>query len=97
MTGLISGDTLAITPGTYSGGGNFSNLHDITIINNGGIVTFTGTVNWGGTTMHNIKWTGVGFTGAFYGFVFNTATGFYGQTIHTDSTRFDHLDFENAS
>jgi hypothetical protein len=97
MTGLISGDTLAITPGTYSGGGTFSNLHDITIINNGGVVTFTGTVNWGGTTMHNIKWTGVGFTGAFYGFVFNTSTAIYGQTTHTDSTRFDHLDFENAS
>ena len=97
MTGLISGDTLAITPGTYSGGGTFSNLHDITIINNGGVVIFTGTVIWGGNTMHNIKWTGVGFTGAFYGFVFNTATGIYGQANHTDSTRFDHLDFENAS
>ena len=97
MTGLISGDTLAITPGTYSGGGTFSNLHDITIINNGGVVIFTGTVIWGGNTMHNIKWTGVGFTGAFYGFIFNTATGIYGQANHTDSTRFDHLDFENAS
>jgi hypothetical protein len=97
MTGLNAGDTLAITPGTYSGGGNFSNLHDLTIINNGGVVNFTGTVIWGGNTMHNIKWTGVGFAGAFYGFVFNTATGIYGQTGHTDSTRFDHLDFENAS
>jgi hypothetical protein len=97
MTGLTAGDTLAIAPGTYSGGGTFSNLRDLTIINNGGVVTFTGTVIWGGTTMHNIKWTGVGYTGAFYGFVFNTATAFYGQASHTDSTRFDHLDFENAS
>jgi hypothetical protein len=97
MTGLNAGDTLAITPGTYSGGGTFSNLHDLTIINNGGVVNFKGTVIWGGNTMHNIKWTGVGFAGAFYGFVFNTATGIYGQTGHTDSTRFDHLDFENAS
>ncbi len=97
MTGLTAGDTLAITPGTYSGGGTFSNLRDLTIINNGGVVTFTGTVIWGGSTMHNIKWTGVGYTGAFYGFVFNTATAFYGQSSHTDSTRFDHLDFENAS
>jgi hypothetical protein len=97
MTGLNAGDTLAITPGTYSGGGTFSNLHDITIINNGGVVTFTGTVIWGGNTMHNIKWTGVGYAGGFYGFVFNASTGIYGQATHTDSTRFDHLDFENAS
>ena len=97
MTGLNAGDTIAIMPGTYSGGGNFSDLHDITIINNGGVVNFTGTVIWGGNTMHNIKWTGVGYSGAFFGFVFNTSTAFYGEAYHTDSTRFDHLDFENAS
>ncbi|MEI6086731.1 MAG: T9SS type A sorting domain-containing protein [Bacteroidota bacterium] len=97
MTGLNAGDTIAIKPGTYAGGGQFSNLRDLTIINNGGIVTFTGTVIWGGNTMHNMKWTGVGYTGAFYGFVFNTSRAIYGQASHTDSTRFDHLDFENAS
>lgn len=97
MTGLNAGDTIAIKPGTYAGGGQFSNLRDLTIINNGGIVNFTGTVIWGGNTMHNMKWTGVGYTGAFYGFVFNTSRAIYGQASHTDSTRFDHLDFENAS
>jgi len=101
MAGLIAGDTLAITPGTYSNGGDFSDLHDITIINNGGIVTFSGTVNWGGKTMHNIKWTGVGYSGAFYGFVFSNpsglSTGIFGAAIHTDSVRFDHFDFENIS
>ncbi len=97
MTGLTAGDTIAITAGTYAGGGEFSNLHDLTIINNGGLVTFNGTVIWGGNTMHNMKWTGVGYTGAFYGFVFNTSRAIYGQAAHTDSTRFDHMDFENAS
>jgi hypothetical protein len=97
MTGLSAGDTIAITPGTYAGGGEFSNLHDLTIINNGGVVTFTGSVIWGGSTMHNMKWTGVGYAGAFYGFVFNTSRAIYAQASHTDSTRFDHLDFQNAS
>ena len=101
MTGLNAGDTIAIMPGTYSGGGNFSDLHDITIINNGGVVNFNGTVIWGGNTMHNIKWTGVGYSGAFYGFVFNNPStpfsGIYGAALHTDSARFDHLDFENIS
>ena len=41
MSGLSSGDVLAITPGTYSGA-TFSNLTGITITNNGGAVTFTG-------------------------------------------------------
>ena len=47
MSGLSVGDTIAVTPGTYSGGGDFSDLHDITIINNGGVVYFRGTVNCG--------------------------------------------------
>jgi len=41
MTGLSTGDVLAIKPGTYSGA-TFSNLSNITITNNGGVVTFTG-------------------------------------------------------
>ena len=41
MTGLSSGDILAITPGTYSGA-TFSNLNGITITSNGGTVTFSG-------------------------------------------------------
>jgi K319-like protein/type IX secretion system substrate protein len=41
MTGLSAGDVLAIKPGTYNGG-TFSNLTNITITNNGGVVTFTG-------------------------------------------------------
>ena len=45
--------------------------------------------------MHNIKWTGVGYSGAFYGFVFNNPglpfSGIYGAALHTDSARIDQL------
>jgi len=50
MTGLRPGDVLAITPGKYSSA-NFSNLYGIAIINNGGLVTFTGRVDLGATQM----------------------------------------------
>lgn len=78
MSGLSAGDTLGITAGTYSGGGAFGNLNNITIINYGGIVTFTASVDWGvsGSAMPNVTWTGVG-GGAQYGFIFD-ATGTYG-------------------
>jgi len=58
MAGLNPGDVLAITPGTYSGG-NFSNLNWITITNNGGTVTFTGTVTL--TTLVGVTFSGFNF------------------------------------
>ncbi|MEO6963073.1 MAG: PKD domain-containing protein [Puia sp.] len=44
MNGLYPGDVLAINPGSYSGA-TFSNLKGITITNNKGAVSFSGTVN----------------------------------------------------
>ncbi|MBS1665992.1 MAG: hypothetical protein JST58_01305 [Bacteroidetes bacterium] len=78
MQGLRHGDTLAITAGTYTGG-EFGNLHDITIINYGGLVTFTGSWNiggqWsGGTFFYNVVFSGSG-SSEFYGFVFRGIAG----------------------
>ena len=101
MEGLRPGDTLAITAGTYTGG-EFGNLHDITIINNGGVVTFTGQIQWGDKYLFNIHFTGSGSHDE-YGLVFKniaainafnctldlpSKTGFFGL-------RFDRLYFEN--
>ena len=72
MNGLQPGDVLAITPGKY-GGGNFSNLYGISIINNGGLVTFTGKVDLGADNDLLISGTGDG--SIFYGFKF-TGGGF---------------------
>jgi len=68
MTGLTPGDVLAIRPGSYTGG-NFSNLSGITIINNGGLVTFTGFV----TLANNVDVTisGTGLSSLQYGFAFS--------------------------
>lgn len=79
MSGINPGDVIAITPGTYAGGARFAGIHDVTIINNGGVVTFTATVDFGGNgpSMSNITWTGTGDPSNFYGFVFD-GTGGYG-------------------
>ena len=57
MSGLSAGDVLAITPGTYSSA-TFSNLSNISIINNGGLVTFTG--GWSFYVMSNVTISGNG-------------------------------------
>ena len=75
MTGLSSGDRLLITPGTYSGA-NFSNLTNITILNNNGLVTFTG--GWTFTNNKNITVSGTGSSTITYGFV---ATGLTGDLV----------------
>lgn len=82
MGTLVAGDTLAILAGSYSGGIQLgSALHDLTIINSGGVVTSTATLDLGasgGTTMQNIHFSGTGVNGTTYGFIFD-ATGVYGS------------------
>lgn len=65
MNGLAPGDILAITPGKYSGA-IFSNLNGITIINNKGIVTFTGKVELSANTDITISGTGDTAAHGFY-------------------------------
>jgi Protein of unknown function (DUF1533) len=71
MTGLSVGDILMIKKGTYSGA-TFSNIHDVTIINDTtGTVTFTGQFVIG-SSIYNLTIFGNGYSGAFYGFQFGT-------------------------
>ena len=70
MNGLIAGDILAIKPGTYSGA-TFSNLSGVSIINNGGLVTFTGGISISNLT--NVTISGKGLAGLTYGFLFKNA------------------------
>src|SRR5260221_11461402 len=67
MSGLNPGDVLAITPGTYNGG-SFTNLSGITIINNGGLVTFTGLIRLSADV--NVTFSGTGNSTIQYGFSF---------------------------
>jgi hypothetical protein len=111
MSGLNPGDVLAIRAGTYKGGGSFGGLHDITIINYKGTVTFGGTIDFGNSSnMKNIRWTGTGVSSIFYGFVFNGAgnfgpgplgypsgDAFMFTALHNESLRFDHISFQNLA
>lgn len=56
MSGLIAGDRLLITAGSYTTS-NFSNLNDITIIPNTTTVTFTNTMTWGSNSRVTIDGT----------------------------------------
>jgi len=105
MAGINPGDTVFIAAGTYTGG-SFGNIHDITIMNYGGVVTFTGQLQWGNNSqyLYNVTLSGSGSPFYKYGFRFqgintyafnfglssSAATGFYGN-------RFYYLDFENVS
>ncbi|MBS1975417.1 MAG: hypothetical protein JST13_13785, partial [Bacteroidetes bacterium] len=82
MNGFSPGDTLAIQAGIYSGGAVFGGIHDVTIINYGGVVTFTATVDFGnsGASLTNITWAGTGDPLHFYGFVFD-GSGNYGPGL----------------
>ncbi len=60
MAGLSAGDVLAIAPGSYSGA-TFSGLNNVSIINNGGVVTFTGTVSLG-SGLVNVTISGTGYS-----------------------------------
>ncbi len=73
MTNLKSGDTLAIRTGYYAGGGSFSNLTGITIINYQGIVDFGRTVFLGKLKMVSLS--GAGWKGAMYGIRFRNMKG----------------------
>ena len=106
MGSLIAGDTLAITAGTYTGA-SFGNIHDITIINYGGVVTFTGIIYWGagysgGTFLYNVNFTGSG-TSTFYGFVFSGITTSVFKCFFSTNgppfygNRFERLHFVNTS
>jgi hypothetical protein len=87
MDGLEPGDVMAIMPGTYTGG-EFSNLKNISVINNGGLVVFTGTVSL--SSLHNTTISGTGAQNIFYGIQFNslkskafsTSGNFYGLRIY---------------
>lgn len=112
MGALTSGDTLFINAGTYSGGGQFGGLANITITNIGGLVTFKGNVDFGNqqSTMSNIHWTGSGVSGLLYGFVFNGAGGFgngplgaaSGDAVtftspNNNNIRLDHISFQSIN
>ena len=73
MGSLSAGDTILVTHGSYSGGAVFGGIHDVTIINYGGVVTFTATVDFGnsGASIYDITFTGTGDATHFYGFVFD--------------------------
>ncbi len=94
MTGLVSGDILAIAPGTYANG-TFSGIHDITIINNGGVVYFTGTLTFGSgadTGMNRILFTGTGDPNNFYGFYFTASSDCIRMPDHHYvGDRFNHI------
>jgi len=79
MGSYAVGDTLAINTGSYPSS-SLSNIHDVTIINYGGVVTFTGTLNLYGSGLYNLFFTGSG-SAAFYGFVFS---GISGDAINFD-------------
>ncbi len=87
MDGLSPGDILAIQPGSYSGG-DFSNLNNIDIANNGGLVVFSGSISI--AALKNITISGTGAKSIFYGIQFKSlkknvfaATGnFYGLRIY---------------
>jgi hypothetical protein len=72
MSGLAPGDILAVTPGNYTGG-SFSNLNGITIINNGGLVSFSGSVSF--TSNLNTTFIGNGAPGITYGFKLQNIAG----------------------
>ena len=103
MGALVAGDTIAITAGTYSGG-SFGSIHDVTIINYGGVVTFTGQIQWGNYApyLYNVIFTGSGYPAATYGFVFSNIntyafncnlSGTGGQPFY--GNRFLYMDFNN--
>ncbi|MDR3716617.1 MAG: choice-of-anchor Q domain-containing protein [Puia sp.] len=71
MNGLSAGDVLAIKPGTYTGAG-FSNLSGVSIINNGALVTFTGSISISNLT--NVTIAGNGASGLTYGFFATSKT-----------------------
>ena len=73
MSGLKSGDTLAIRAGLYEKGGSFSDLTGITIINYLGIVEFGKTVTLGNLKMVSIS--GAGRKGELYGIRFQNFKG----------------------
>ena len=96
MNGLAAGDILAITPGTYSGG-SFSHLSGITITNNGGLVTFTGTVYYGNNT--SVTWLGNGSGGLTYGFRFtgiSNQNGCFALDGHIEKSNWSWIEFVNV-
>lgn len=95
MDGLEPGDVLAIAPGIYNGA-EFSHLNNVTIINNGALVVFKGTVSL--SVLKNIIISGTGAKNIFYGIQFNsfsknafaTRGNFYGLRIY--NCEFIHVD-----
>jgi hypothetical protein len=97
MSGLSAGDVIAITPGTYSKA-TFSNLNDVTIINNGGIVKFTGTVSLD-VNLVNVTISGTGLAGTTYGFQFSNVSGsaFLFSGTNTRGLRVYNCSFDHVS
>ena len=96
MAGLSAGDTIAITSGTYSSA-SFTNLNHVTIINSGGIVTFSGQVNIGPWSYVGMDGTGGGLT---YGFQFTNTSGYVlgiGSGHIADYSRITHFEIINTS
>ncbi len=75
MQGLQPGDILAIRAGSYEKA-SFSHLKDITIVNSGGLVTFSGTVYFGYN--QSVRMMGKGIKKQPYGFRFAEVDNAYG-------------------
>ncbi|MFI5153911.1 MAG: PKD domain-containing protein, partial [Chitinophagales bacterium] len=94
MSGLAPGDILAITPGNYTGGG-FSNLNGITITNNGGLVSFSGSISFSSNV--NTIFIGNGAAGITYGFKIHDVSqdAIYTYGNHTRCT-WSNIEFINV-
>ena len=106
MSGLNSGDSIYINTGSYTSG-VFGGLNNVTIINHGGVVTFTGTVDFGNfsSSMTNVVFTGTGYNGTTYGFVFNGSNtanfngngdAFVSTAPYNTGIRFNYFSFQNV-
>ena len=106
MSGLNSGDSIYINTGSYTSG-VFGGLNNVTIINHGGVVTFTGTVDFGNfsSSMTNVVFTGTGYNGTTYGFVFNGSNtanfngngdAFVSTAPYNTGIRFNYISFQSV-
>ena len=97
MSGLNPGDVLAIAPGSYSSA-TFANLNNITIINNGGVVAFTGEMALG-SGLSYVTISGTGAAGVTYGFQFSgiSSDGIDLQGTNTVGLRIYNCSFNNVS
>lgn len=95
MAGLSPGDVVSITPGTYAWT-QFSNLNGVTIINGGGLVTFTGELDFYNNT--NVTFTGSGAPGITYGYyIANISANVIVTTGSFQGCTWSNIEFVNCT